>query len=87
MSVRSIKVSELKPGNRFSEPVYIDGDSVLVPEGIPIREKDLQRLEKWGIQEVTTEGRLLADSATSGRKDFIEQNFRVSGTEEGRSKL
>jgi response regulator RpfG family c-di-GMP phosphodiesterase len=75
MSVRSIKVSELKPGNRFSEPVYIDGDSVLVPEGIPIREKDLQRLEKWGIQEVTTEGRLLADSATSGRKDFIEQNF------------
>jgi HD-GYP domain-containing protein (c-di-GMP phosphodiesterase class II) len=75
MSVRSIKVSELKPGNRFSEPVYIDGDSLLVPEGIPIREKDLQRLKKWGIEEVTTEGRLLADAAGSGRKDFIEQNF------------
>ncbi|MFP4484261.1 MAG: HD-GYP domain-containing protein [Spirochaetaceae bacterium] len=75
MSVRSIKVSELKPGMRFSKPVYVDGDNILVPDGIPIREKDIQRLTKWGIEEVTTEGRPLAGAVGSERKDFLAQNF------------
>ena len=40
----------------FTHPVYIDSEHLLVPENIEIRTKDIARLEKWGVQEVQTEG-------------------------------
>ncbi len=75
MSMRSIKVSELEPGQKFDKPVFVDGDSLLVPEGIPIREKDLKRLEKWGIDTVTTEGQPLSSNANTEHNEFVAQNF------------
>jgi len=50
------KVSELKPGLSCDKPVYIDEDTLFIPAGVPIREKDLKRLDKWGVDEVQTEG-------------------------------
>jgi HD-GYP domain-containing protein (c-di-GMP phosphodiesterase class II) len=73
--MRSINVSDLKPGQRFDKPVYVDGDNILVPEGIPIREKDLKRLQKWGIETVSTEGRALSSDASPERQEFVAQNF------------
>jgi len=52
----NIRVDELKIGQIFSHPVYIEEDVVLVPAGISIRKKDLERLRTWKIQSVETEG-------------------------------
>ncbi|MDR0496892.1 MAG: HD domain-containing protein [Treponema sp.] len=54
--MRKVLVKNLKEGAVFSEPVYIDGDNLLVPAGIAIRKKDLSRLASWGIEAVETEG-------------------------------
>ena len=40
----------------FSEPVYIDDNNMLVPAGVPIRQKDIEKLKAWGISTVKTNG-------------------------------
>lgn len=54
--MNKILTSELKAGMKFSEPVYVDGSNLLVPKGVPLKEKDIQRLVKWGIAEVASDG-------------------------------
>ena len=54
--MKSIASSLLKPGMVFSEPVYIDTNSILVPAGVPVRQKDLDNLQAWGIESVLTDG-------------------------------
>ena len=56
-----IKVSELKPGMRFSEPAYIEDDSLFIQSELPIKQKEIDRLKKWGIPEISTEGYLIDD--------------------------
>ncbi len=51
-----IRVEDLKAGQTFTHPVYIEDDTVFIPAGVPIREKDLQRLKNWKVEEVETEG-------------------------------
>jgi HD-GYP domain-containing protein (c-di-GMP phosphodiesterase class II) len=40
----------------YTEPVYIEEDKLLVPEGIAIRKKDIAQLIAWGIETVYTDG-------------------------------
>jgi len=54
--MRNIKVSDLSPGMIFTRPVYIDGENLLVPENVEIKKKDIDRLVRWEISEVQTEG-------------------------------
>ncbi|MBF9016117.1 MULTISPECIES: HD-GYP domain-containing protein [unclassified Oceanispirochaeta] len=54
--MNNYKVSDLKPGLSCNKPVYIDEDTLFIPAGVPIREKDLTRLDKWGVVEVQSEG-------------------------------
>ena len=54
--MKSIAASLLKPEMVFSKPVYIDENNVLVPAGVPIRQKDLDDLKEWGVEYVQTEG-------------------------------
>jgi HD-GYP domain-containing protein (c-di-GMP phosphodiesterase class II) len=61
-------VSDLKPGMRFSKAVYVDGNNMLAPEGLPIKDKDIQRLIKWGISAVQSEGNILPDQPLPGNK-------------------
>ncbi len=56
-----IKVGELKPGMRFSEPAYIEDDSLFIQAELPIKQKEIDRLRKWGITEISTEGHLIDD--------------------------
>src|SRR6056297_2255785 len=60
--MRSIKVAELKPGMKFSKPVYMDGENLLVPEGVEVKQKDIDRLRRWEVTEVQTEGETLTES-------------------------
>ena len=54
--MKSVAANLLKPGMVFSAPVYIDESNLLVPAGILIRQKDLDKLKAWGIQNVMTDG-------------------------------
>ncbi|MDF1567767.1 MAG: HD-GYP domain-containing protein [Spirochaetaceae bacterium] len=51
-----IPVDDLKPGQTFSHPVYIEDDTIFIPAGVPVREKDLERLRSWRVDQVETEG-------------------------------
>ncbi|MFP4011049.1 MAG: HD-GYP domain-containing protein [Spirochaetaceae bacterium] len=70
--MRTIKVSDLRPGQQFDKAVYIDGENVLVPARVPIRKKDIQRLQKWGISVVTTDGEMLSEGFA---EDVDENSF------------
>ncbi|MDR1251335.1 MAG: HD-GYP domain-containing protein [Treponema sp.] len=68
--MNKIAIHTLKAGITFTEPVYIDSDNLLVPAGIPIRQKDLDQLASWGISEVETEGVI----ETEENKDTAAKN-------------
>jgi hypothetical protein len=66
--MRTIKTSELRPGMRFDRPVYIEGENILVPAEIPIKEKDIERLTRWQIGEVYTEGEQIGEGTIYPQK-------------------
>jgi HD-GYP domain-containing protein (c-di-GMP phosphodiesterase class II) len=57
-----VNVSDLRPGQIFSEPVYSEGDYMLVSSGVPLRQRDIDVLNTWGIEYVRTEGIMLETS-------------------------
>jgi HD-GYP domain-containing protein (c-di-GMP phosphodiesterase class II) len=61
-----IEVSDLKEGMKFTQPVYVDEQNLLVPEDIEIRQKDIDRLTKWGIETVQTEGNVVSEESLLG---------------------
>lgn len=56
MAMKKLNVDELKPGMVFDKAVYIDMNNILVAPMVPLREEDIQRLVKWGIDEIETAG-------------------------------
>lgn len=74
--MKSIPLAELKPGQRFDRPVYVDGVNLLVPENVPIRQKDIERLKRWDISAVTTEGKAVGEAASqpTGTPGNVLQN-------------
>ena len=58
--MKKIAVSTLYTGLSFSEPVFIEGNNLLVPAGVPIRKKDIERLNSWGIDVVLTDGEMVS---------------------------
>jgi HD-GYP domain-containing protein (c-di-GMP phosphodiesterase class II) len=66
--MKKVAVSTLHPGLSFTEPVYIEGNSLLVPAGVPIRKKDIERLTSWGIDIVQTEGEIVKVSPLDKRE-------------------
>ncbi|MDR0656073.1 MAG: HD-GYP domain-containing protein [Treponema sp.] len=64
--MKKISVSILQPGMKFTEPVYIEGNNLLVPASVEVRKKDIERLHSWGINVVQTEGDIIASSKSKG---------------------
>ncbi len=56
--MNAYNVSDLKPGMKFTSPLYMEGDILFVAKMVPIKERDLKRLEAWGITTVYGEGEL-----------------------------
>jgi len=86
--MKKIPVKTLQPGFKFSEPVYIDGNNILVPAGLPIQKKDIARLNSWGIQEIETEGELIPPEPEAGTPehdasadgDSVSQNVKKAAS-------
>jgi HD-GYP domain-containing protein (c-di-GMP phosphodiesterase class II) len=82
-----INSSELKPGQVFSAPVYSEGENLLVPALVPLRQKDIDLLFSWGIDIVKTEGSIIAtedvaeipeeEAASSAKKGSIKFSIRA----------
>ncbi|MCS7205523.1 MAG: HD domain-containing protein [Leptospiraceae bacterium] len=51
-----IKIEQLKSGMSFTAPVYIDENNVLVRAYETIKKSDIEKLLKWGIDKVYTDG-------------------------------
>jgi len=66
--MKKVPVDALRAGQIFTEPVYIEGNSLLVPAGIAVRKRDIDRLKSWGVDSVTTEGDIAADASTSSEQ-------------------
>jgi HD-GYP domain-containing protein (c-di-GMP phosphodiesterase class II) len=56
MAMKKLRVDELKPGMVFDKAVYIDKNNILLAPMVPLKEEDIQRLIKWGIEEIETVG-------------------------------
>lgn len=68
--MKKIKIGELKSGMRFSKPVFFEEENMLVPADKPLKARDIERLQKWGVTEVQTEGRVITEAeAGSGQAD------------------
>ena len=68
--MKKIKIEELESGMRFSKPVYFEEGNMLVPADKPLKEQDIERLLKWGVTEVQTEGKVITVAeAGSGEAD------------------
>jgi HD-GYP domain-containing protein (c-di-GMP phosphodiesterase class II) len=62
---KRIALDQIKPGSRFTEDVYIDDKNLLVPGKIPVKQRDLDALKRWGVSFVLTEGALIEGDAAS----------------------
>jgi len=76
--MKRIEVKTLHPGMVFSAPVYIEGNSLLVPAGIALRKRDIERMVKWGYDTVTTEGEPVqqtpADAGSGGASHVLSMD-------------
>lgn len=54
--MKKVSVAELKPGMRFTKPVYLDKENLFITSNTPITDSDLERLKRFGITEVLTHG-------------------------------
>jgi HD-GYP domain-containing protein (c-di-GMP phosphodiesterase class II) len=73
--MKKIAVSELVAGQRFSQPVYIDDDNLFIPEGLPVKERDIRRLQKWGIGNVYSDGEPISDDPQEAFNAFFLRAF------------
>ncbi|MDR2552066.1 MAG: HD-GYP domain-containing protein [Treponema sp.] len=69
--MKTIEINTLHPGMIFSAPVYIEGNNLLVPEGVAIRKKDIDRLISWGYHTVSTEGDVVT-AAAAAEEEVLE---------------
>lgn len=76
--MKSIKVSDLRPGLRFDKPVYVDGENLLVPENVEIKQRDIDRLIKWNVQAVRTDGKPMKELPSANKNSFLQQAFNTA---------
>jgi HD-GYP domain-containing protein (c-di-GMP phosphodiesterase class II) len=87
MEKRKIRVEELKPGMVFDKAVYIDMNNILVAPMVPLKDEDINRLVKWGIEEVETSGVMVRQGEdASARGESLKEKIHklTEMMEEGR---
>ena len=62
---KRILLEQMTAGTTFTEDVFIDEQNLLVPAGVPVKQKDLDMLQKWGIAFVFTEGSIVSSDQSS----------------------
>jgi len=70
--MKKIKTKTLQPGQVFSDPVYSEGDNLLVPARVPLRQRDIDLLHNFKIDFVTTEGDLISEEELKKMRELEE---------------
>ncbi|MDR1098963.1 MAG: HD-GYP domain-containing protein [Treponema sp.] len=83
--MKKIPITTLRPGLTFSAPVYIEGNNLLVPAGVAIRKKDIERLQSWGVDMVQTDGEALGLVAEQKKQDAPAPNQPPAAARKGES--
>ncbi len=82
--MKKIKTKDLKEGMRFTKPIYIDENMVLLQAEVPLKQKEIQRLNKWSVEEVLTDGKLIVEDGTSidaNAQNLVAQSYTLSFTD------
>lgn len=66
--MRIIELNELTEGITFDKPIFIEGGSKIASANTPLKKEDIERLEKWGVQRITTEGNIINGSLKNSDK-------------------
>jgi len=53
---KRLALADIKSGSMWSDDVFIDDSNLLVPANIPVKQKDLDMLKRWGVTHVMTSG-------------------------------
>lgn len=81
--MKKITVGELSAGTKYSKPVFVDDEHLFVPEGVVIRQKDIDRLGKWGVDTVLTDGEVVTElSSLQARAETIGNILDQKGNPE-----
>ncbi len=67
--MKNIQVADLVEGVKFTEDVYLDKSNMLVPANVALKQKEIERLSKWGIDEVFTDGDMLLPAQKVDRSE------------------
>ena len=54
--MKKISIDELKPGMMFDKPLYIDEENIILQPEIPLKQKEIDLLTRWGVESVYTKG-------------------------------
>ncbi len=65
---KKIPIEELKIGMIFSMPLYTKDNNSLIPAGVPLKEADYNRLVRWGVKELLTDGELIGEEKNIEKK-------------------
>lgn len=69
---KKILLQDIKIGMVFSAPLYSEENSMVVEAGMPVKESDYNRMIRWGVKELHTEGELIQDKKEiTKKKKFI----------------
>ena len=63
--MKKIQTEKLKDGMRFTKAVYIDEENVFVQPHLPLKQKEIDRLMRWQVQEVFTDGEVIPSTTGS----------------------
>ena len=67
--MKKLRTQDLKDGMRFTSTVFIDKKNIVVGPNAPIKQKDIERLLKWGINELETSGELIVESTKTAEDE------------------
>lgn len=77
--MKEIQVDSLEAGMRFSDALYMDEENMVVPQNVALKARDINRLKKWNILVVHTDGDLLTDNpeeeSVGGLQGMIKKAF------------
>jgi HD-GYP domain-containing protein (c-di-GMP phosphodiesterase class II) len=79
-TILQISVESLRAGMVFTAPVYFADNYMFLPTGLPVKDRDIQKLKKMSISYVYTEGSLEQEhSLFINRRKSLEVSYIGQG--------
>ncbi|MBN2544662.1 MAG: HD-GYP domain-containing protein [Spirochaetes bacterium] len=77
---KKISINEIKIGMVFTEPLLTEDNNIVIQAGVPIKEADYNRLVRWGIKNLITNGEIITDEKNISKEE-LSYNFLKSNEE------